>query len=146
MKITLLQLTGMSIIGYIISRGFIELGVITYFRRKGYKSYKKQATFAQRYWLTWMKKNARVKYLKSEKRNIDYPTIMTVYFYTHNVMFSSLIIILLLVSLVLVDVLDMKYAEIAITLYLIEIILSFVTYYFIVTYEHRKFHRKRNKR
>ena len=146
MHTTMIGLTIMSIIGYLFSRGFIETCVITYFSKKRYKAYKKQTNIQQRYWLTWIKKNATVKYLKSERRRIDYSTIMSVYFYTHICLFISLAITLLIVILVLFGVLDMICAEVMITVYLIEVLLSFVIYYFIENYEHRNYHKKRHGR
>ena len=145
MKTTILFLAILSTIGYFVSRGFIELGVITYFSKKGYRGYKKQTNFQQRYWLTWMKRNAKVKYLKSERRNVNYRGIMSVYFYTHITLFISLIIMLCVVVLVCCERLDMVYAEIIIPIYLVEIVLSFGIYSFIANYKHRNYYHKRNK-
>ena len=142
----MIGLTIMSIIGYLFSRGFIEVCVITYFSKKGYKAYKKQTNIQQRYWLTWIKKNATVKYLKSERRRIDYPTIMSVYFYTHIFLFISLAITLLIVTSVRLGVLDMVCAEVMITVYSAEVLLSFVIYYFIEISVNRNYHKKRHKR
>lgn len=146
MNTNMLILTIMSIIGYLISRGFIELWVFTYFSKKRYNAYKKQTNIQQRYWLTWLKKNVSVKYLKSERRYINYPVIMSVYYYTHITVFISLAITLLIVILVCFGFLDMVCAEVMIPVYLTEVILSFVIYFFIGNYEHHNYHKKRYKR
>ena len=145
MKTTVLLLAIVSIIGYFVCRGFIEVAVITYFSKKGYRNYKKQTNFQQRYWLIWMKRNAKVKYLKSERRNVNYQRIMSAYFYTHIILFISLIATLSVVTLVCLGYLEMVYAELIIPIYLVEILLSFATCYFIVKYEHRNYYQKRNK-
>ena len=134
------------IISYIISRGFIELFVITYFSKNTYKSYKKQTNFLQRYWLIWIAKNSCVKYLKSERRYINYPIVMAVLFYTNIILFLSLIIVFLLVFLGNIDVLDMKYSELGILIYIVEIIISFGIYAFLENYVHNEYHRKRRRR
>lgn len=146
MNTTMLILSIISIISYFFSRGFIELGVITYFSKKGYKAYKKQTNIHQRYWLTWLKKNSKFKYLKSEKKSVNYPSIMSVYFYTHITVFISLVITLLIVILVYSGFLDMVCAEVMLPVFLTEVLLSFVIYYLIENYEHRNYHQKRNKR
>ena len=142
----MILLTIFSIIGYLFSRGFIELCVINYLSKKEYRVYKKQTTFQQRYWLIWLKRNVVVKYLKSERRSINYPAIMSVYFYTHITLFISLAITLLIVILVYFGFLGMIYAEAILPIYLTEVILTFVIYSFIENYVHRNYHQKRHKR
>ena len=142
----MILLTIFSIIGYLFSRGFIELCVINYLSKKEYRVYKKQTTFQQRYWLIWLKRNVVVKYLKSERRSINYPAIMSVYFYTHITLFISLAITLLIVFLVCLGFLNLVYAEVMLPIYLTEIILSFVIYSLIENYAHRNYHQKRHKR
>lgn len=92
----------------------------------------------QRYWLTWLLKNSESRYLRSERRRIDYPAIMAVYFYVNIVLFASLIFTVGIVLLEIVGVLNMSCAEKALTAYLIGILLSFVVYFFVEAYERRQ--------
>ena len=146
MNRTMLTLTVLAVVGYLISRAYIEICVISYFPKGKYRLYEKQTGFMQRYWLTWLLKNSESRYLRSERRRIDYPAIMAVYFYVNIVLFASLIFTVGIVLLEIVGVLNMSCAEKALTAYLIGILLSFVVYFFVEAYEHREYHRKRSRR
>lgn len=71
---------------------------------------------------------------------------MTIYFCTHIVLFVSLIITEGIAVSVIIGCLNMRCAKKALGAYLVEVLLSFVIYFFIETYEHREYHKKRNKR
>lgn len=142
----MLMLAALSVVGYLISRAYIELCIISSFSKGKYRLYKKQTGFMQRYWLTWIFKNSRSGYLRSERRRIDYPAIMAVYFYVNIVLFASLIFTVGIVLLAFMGVLNIKCAEKTLTAYMIGILLSFIIYFFVETYEHREYHRKRNRR
>ena len=146
MNKTILRLTVMSVVGYFVSRAFIELCVMIYFSKGKYKLYREQTSWRQRYWLIWIMRNSRRKYLRSENRQNNYPTIMTIYFCTHIVLFVSLIITEGIAVSVIIGCLNMRCAEKALGAYLVEVLLSFVIYFFIEIYEHREYHKKRNKR
>ena len=146
MNTTMILLSIFSIIGYLFSRGFIELFVSTFLSKKEYKTYKNQTKFLQRYWLTWLKRNVAGKYVKSERRNVNFPAIMSVFFYTHITLFISLAITIFIVFSVCFGFLDMVYAEVMLLVYLTEVILSFVIYSFAENHVHRKYHQKRHKR
>jgi len=133
-------------LGYLFLRILIELRIKLYCSKKEYKIYKREINFVQRYFVFWIKNNSRIKYLKSENRHINYPAIMSVYFYTHFANFISVIIILAIDILVALDVLATKCAEICTVVFLSEILLSFVVLALIENYEHRNYHKKRHHR
>ena len=142
----ILYMTIFCFVGYLILRILIGLNVKLYCSKKEYKIYKHETNLMQRFFLFWVKKNSRVKYLKSENRYINYPVIMSVYFYINLTNFISTIIVFIIEVLVSIDVLATNYAELGACVFLIETLLSFVIFALVVNYEHRNYHIKRQRR
>lgn len=132
------------IVGYLFSRAFIEFAIYVLLTPKKYKKYKEKTTLKQRYWIIGVKSFFSVKYVKSEKRMINYPMIISVYSSVHATMFVSLMVVFAIAILSHINVINEKNLAVAILIYLIEIITSFGIYACVNNYEHYNYHRRIN--
>ena len=132
------------IVGYLFSRIFVEIAIYILLTPKKYKKYKEKTTLKQRYWIIGVKSFFSVKYVKSEKRMINYPMIISVYSSVHATMFVSLMVVFAIAILSHINVINEKNLAVAILIYLIEIITSFGIYACVNNYEHYNYHRRRN--
>lgn len=141
----IIYITIFCFVGYLILRILIGLNVKLYLSKKEYKIYKRETNFVQRFFLYWIKKKSHTKFLKSENRYVCYPVIMSVYFYINLINFILTIIFFFVDILVCTNVITTKYAGIGACVFLIEILLSYAILALLVNYEHRNYHKKRQR-
>ena len=144
MKNDLFPILIFGVVGYAFSRAFIEVWIYSLLSKSYRKRYKEKKSLFQRYWLIGVKDFFKIKYLRSERRIVNYSMIISVYSVTHATLFFSLIALIAIAFAFYLNLISERVVGIAIVAYCIEIILSFAVYALVSNYEHYNYYRRIN--
>jgi hypothetical protein len=136
-----------SVIAFIGVRGIVMTQTMRAFlSRKGYKKYKENTGFWNRWFFVSARYIVRDKYSKFEGRIIQYTCIIRILFILNLILHIGLFIEMSIMFMVSVGKLNNQIANSAIGMYLLLIWISCMIIGLTSRYEYRRYHRMRERR
>ena len=130
---------------FIVCKAFMSLIIWNSFSKGQYKKYKRESGFWERYFIVSTQRYVKDRYSKSEKRVINYTSIVKVLFYL-NILLHLVFVIHFFGVLIFgfIDINDAIVGSISL-IYFLMILLCFIIFALIEQYEKRNYHKKRTR-
>ena len=130
---------------FIVCKAFMSLIIWDSFSKGQYKKYKRESGFLERYFIVSTQRYVKDRYSKSEKRVINYTSIVKVLFYL-NILLHLVFVIHFFGVLIFgfIDINDAIVGSISL-IYFLMILLCFIIFALIEQYEKRNYHKKRTR-
>lgn len=130
---------------FIVCKAFMSLIIWDSFSKGQYKKYKRESGFWERYFIVSTQRYVKDRYSKSEKRVINYTSIVKVLFYL-NILLHLVFVIHFFGVLIFgfIDINDAIVGSISL-IYFLMILLCFIIFALIEQYEKRNYHKKRTR-
>ena len=130
---------------FIGCKAFMSLIIWDSFSKGQYKKYKRESGFWERYFIVSTQRYVKDRYSKSEKRVINYTSIVKVLFYL-NILLHLVFVIHFFGVLIFgfIDINDAIVGSISL-IYFLMILLCFIIFALIEQYEKRNYHKKRTR-
>ena len=130
---------------FIVCKAFMSLIIWDSFSKGQYKKYKRESGFWERYFIVSTQRYVKDRYSKSEKRVINYTSMVKVLFYL-NILLHLVFVIHFFGVLIFgfIDINDAIVGSISL-IYFLMILLCFIIFALIEQYEKLNYHKKRTR-